>query len=302
MAGTRYASDRGLVARMIGTMFGLGLLYVVVAVVLIYVGLSAPLVLLIAGGMLFGQWWFSDSLALSSMRAVVVTPEQAPQLHGLVDRLCALADMPKPRVAIADTDIPNAFATGRSQQRAVVCVTTGLLRRLDVEEVEAVLSHELAHVAHKDVLVMTIASFAGIVAGLLTRMWMWGGLGRRRDDSNAALVFLAILVVSVVVYAVSFLLTRALSRYRELAADRGGALLTGHPAALGSALQKISGDMAAIPDRDLREVESVSAFFFAPAFVKGASLTHLFATHPPLEKRLEQLARISAELGRPDRA
>ena len=298
MARTRYGRDGGLAVRMLGTMFGLGLLYVVVAVVLIWVGLSAPFVLLIAGGMLFSQWWFSDSLALASMRAAIVTTEQAPQLHGIVDRLCALADMPKPRVAIADSDIPNAFATGRSEKRAVVCVTTGLLRRLDPQEVEAVLAHELAHVAHKDMLVMTIASFAGVVAGLLTRMTLWGGMGRRRDDGNAALLFLAVLVVSVVVYAVSFLLTRMLSRYRELAADRGGAMVTGQPEVLARALTKVSGDMAAIPDRDLREVESVSAFFFAPALMKGASLTHLFSTHPPLEKRLEQLARISTELGR----
>ena len=241
MARTRYGRDGGLAVRMLGTMFGLGLLYVVVAVVLIWVGLSAPFVLLIAGGMLFSQWWFSDSLALASMRATIVTPEQAPQLHGIVDRLCALADMPKPRVAIADSDIPNAFATGRSEKRAVVCVTTGLLRRLDPQEVEAVLAHELAHVAHKDVLVMTIASFAGVVAGLLTRMTLWGGLGRRRDDGNAALLFLAVLVVSVVVYAVSFLLTRMLSRYRELAADRGGAMVTGQPEVLARALTKVSG-------------------------------------------------------------
>ena len=297
MAGTRYASDRGLVARMIGTMFGLGLLYVVVAVVLIYIGLSAPLVLLLAGGMLFGQWWFSDSLALSSMRAVVVTPEQAPQLHGIVDRLCALADMPKPRIAVADTDVPNAFATGRSPSRSVVCVTTGLVRRLEADELEGVLSHELSHIAHRDVTVMTVASFAGIVAGLLTRMVMWSGMGRNNRDQNAALMAVAVFLVSILVYVVSFLLTRALSRYRELSADRTGALLTGRPSALASALTKISGDIAGIPDRDLRSMEAVSAFAFAPAVTSKASLSSLFMTHPPLEKRLEELAKVAAQLG-----
>ncbi len=232
------------------------------------------------------------------MSARVVTPEQAPQLHAIVDRLCAMADMPKPAVAIADTDMPNAFATGRSTKRAVVCVTTGLLRRLDAEELEGVLSHELAHVAHRDVLVMTVASFVGVLAGFLTRSWMWGGLTRRRDsDSNGALAFILIMVVSVVVYFVSFLLVRVLSRYRELSADRAGALLTGRPAALGRALQKITGDMGAIPTRDLRAKESMNAFFITPAFGGGQSMAALFATHPPLETRLEQLARISAQLG-----
>jgi heat shock protein HtpX len=209
-----------------------------------------------------------------------------------------MADMPKPAVAIADTDMPNAFATGRSTKRAVVCVTTGLLRRLDAEELEGVLSHELAHVAHRDVLVMTVASFVGVLAGFLTRSWMWGGLTRRRDsDSNSAFAFLLIMVVSIVVYFVSFLLVRVLSRYRELSADRAGALLTGRPAALGRALQKISGDMGAIPTRDLRAKESMNAFFITPAFGGQQSMASLFATHPPLDRRLEQLARISAQLG-----
>jgi heat shock protein HtpX len=283
---------------MVGTLFGLGLLYVVLAGVFIALGFSAWFVLLIAGGGLLAQWWFSDTMALAAMRARVVTPEEAPQLHAMVDRLCAMADMPKPRVAVADTDVPNAFATGRSPSRAVVCVTTGILKRLDAAELEGVLSHELSHVAHRDVTVMTVASFAGVVAGLLTRMWLWSGMARGRDrDQNAALVALLILVVSIAVYVVSFLLTRALSRYRELSADRTGALLTGNPSALASALQKVSGDIAAIPDRDLRSVEAVSAFAFAPALTSKFSLSTLFMTHPPLEKRLEQLARISAQLG-----
>lgn len=298
MARNRYAPDRGLVARMGGTMFLLGLLYVVLMGVLIYTGMNFVFVLVIAGGVAWAQWYFSDRVALFSMGARVVAPEQAPQLHALVDRLCALADMPKPAVAIADTDMPNAFATGRSTDRAVVCVTTGILRRLDAEELEGVLAHELSHVAHRDVLVMTVASFVGVLAGFLTRSFLWGGLTRRRGgDGNSAMAFVLIMAVSVIVYAVSFLLVRMLSRYRELSADRGAALLTGRPAALGRALQKITGDMGAIPTRDLREKESLNAFFIAPAFGGGQSLASLLATHPPLETRLSQLARISAQLG-----
>ena len=292
---SRYASDPGLTARMTGTMFLLGLLYVVFIGVLLAIGLSSAFVLILAVGLLFAQWYFSDTVALHAMGAREVTAEQAPQLHGIIDRLCAMADMPKPRVAIADVDMPNAFATGRSPNRSVVCVTTGILRRLDEEELEGVLSHELSHVAHRDVLVMTIASVAGVAAGFLTRMAMWGGMGRR--DQNTALEGLAVLAVSVLVYAVSFVLTRMLSRYRELSADRAGALLTGKPSALATALQKVSGDMAAIPTRDLRSAEPFNAFFFAPALSGGKSLAALFATHPPLEQRLEQLAKISTQLG-----
>jgi heat shock protein HtpX len=293
---SRYAPDKGLTARMTGTMFLLGLLYVVFIVALIVIGLNSAFVLILAVGMLFAQWFFSDTVALHSMGAKIVTPDQAPQLHGIIDRLCVMADMPKPRVAISNVDMPNAFATGRSPNRSVVCVTTGLLRRLDEEELEGVLSHELSHVAHRDVLVMTIASVSGVAAGFLTRMALWGGLGNRRDQ-NTALAGLAVLAVSVLVYAVSFVLTRTLSRYRELSADRAGAILTGRPTALASALQKVSGDIAAIPTRDLREAEPFNAFFFAPALSGGKSLASLFATHPPLEKRLEQLARISTQLG-----
>ena len=296
LASTRYASDRGLTRRMVGTWFGLGLLYVVIGALLITFLRSALVALVIVAAMLWAQWYFSDTMALTAMRARIVTPEQAPQLHALVDRLCAMADMPKPRIAIADTDIPNAFATGRTPDRAVVCVTTGILRRLDAAELEGVLSHELSHVANRDVTVMTVASFAGVLAGLLTRMWLWSGMGRNRDQ-NAALMFLIVMMVSAVVYVVSFLLTRALSRYRELSADRAGALLTGNPSALASALQKVSGDIAGIPDRDLRQVEAVSAFAFAPALTSEMSISRLFLTHPPLEKRLEQLAQIATQLG-----
>jgi heat shock protein HtpX len=207
--------------------------------------------------------------------------------------------MDKPRVGIADTDVPNAFATGRSANRSVIVVTTGLLRRLDQEELEGVLAHELSHVAHRDVTVMTVASFTAILAGFIARTAMWGSMGRDRRDQNAAVVFIVVTLVSLVVYAVSFVLIRALSRYRELGADRGGALITGRPKALASALQKISGDMAQIPNKDLRAMEPVSAFAFFPALGGGRSfsLEGILATHPSLDKRLAQLAKISAELG-----
>jgi heat shock protein HtpX len=251
----------------------------------------------IAGGMLFAQYWFSDRIALYAMHGRIVTPEEAPQLHGAIDRLCALADMPKPRVAIADVDLPNAFATGRNPNKAVVCVTTGIMRRLDADELEGVLAHELSHVAHRDVAVMTIASFLGVLAGLITRFGLYSGMGRQRDQ-NTAVIVLTIVAVSAVVYAISFLLTRALSRYRELAADRAGAMLTGRPSALASALTKISGDIARIPSRDLRQAEAFNAFFFAPAISgKGVSLSSLFATHPSLDTRLDRLGVLSRELG-----
>ena len=302
MAKNRYAPDRGLTGRMIGTMSGLLLLYVVLAIVMVWVGVNALFVLVFSAVLLWAQWYFSDSMALKAMRAREVTPEQAPQLHGIIDRLCAMADMPKPRVAIADTDIPNAFATGRSPSRSAVCVTTGLLRRLDQEELEGVLAHELSHVAHRDVTVMTVASFAAIVAGIMLRSAMWGSMGRDRRDQNSAMVFMVVMLVSILVYAVSFLLTRTLSRYRELAADRGGALLTGNPAGLARALQKITGEMGQIPTKDLRAMEPVNAFAIAPAMHAGSKqevdLSAMFSTHPSLEKRLENLAQIAAQLGR----
>jgi heat shock protein HtpX len=288
---------------MVGTMGGLLALYVAFAIALVWFGAGALFVLFFSAIILWAQWYFSDTMALKAMRAREVTPEQAPQLHGIIDRLCALADMPKPRVAISDTDIPNAFATGRSPDRSVVCVTTGLLRRLDQEELEGVLSHELSHVAHRDVTVMTVASFAAIVAGIMMRSAMWGSMGGRDRgrDQNAALVFLAILVISVVVYALSFVLTRTLSRYRELAADRAGALLTGNPSGLARALQKISGEMGRIPTKDLRAMEPVNAFAIAPAMhaesAQKTDLSSMFSTHPSLEQRLEQLARIANQLG-----
>ncbi|MFB4194315.1 zinc metalloprotease HtpX [Streptomyces carpaticus] len=299
MARTRFAPDRGLTQRMVTTMFLIGLLYVVfVGVLIALLGKAWPLIVLIAGGLFVVQFWFSDRIAAYSMGAREVTPEQAPELHGAVDRLCALADMPKPKVAIADTDVPNAFATGRSRHKSLVCVTTGLLRRLEPDELEGVLAHEMSHVAHRDVAVMTIAGFLGVLAGLITRMALWGGLGRARGNNNQNIALLLIPLISAVVYVISYLLTRLLSRYRELAADRAAALLTGRPSALASALTKISGQMARVPTRDLRQAEPFNAFYFAPA-ISGESMSNLLSSHPTLEKRLDQLGRISAELGRP---
>jgi heat shock protein HtpX len=302
MARTRFIKDTGLTARMTLVMFLLGALFVVLIVGLMYALPDYAFIIGIIGlGIVWFQWYNSDTLALKAMRCRVVTPEEAPELHGMIDRLCALADMPKPRVGISYSDLPNAFATGRSPHRAAVCVTTGILDRLTAEELEGVLAHELSHVAHRDVLVMTLASSAGIVAGMATRGAQYGAIfGGRRNDNNGAgaFGFLIAIVVSLVVYAISFFLTRLLSRYRELSADRAGAYLTQKPSALASALTKITGEIAAIPQKDLRASQSMNAFFIAPA-ISGATMKTLTSTHPSLEQRLEQLAKVSAELGRP---
>ncbi|RBM15896.1 zinc metalloprotease HtpX [Streptomyces sp. PT12] len=299
MARTRYVPDRGLTRRMALTMFLIGLLYVVfVGVLIAALGKAWPLIILLVGGLFVAQFWFSDRIAAFSMGAREVTPEQAPELHGAVDRLCALADMPKPRVAIADSDVPNAFATGRSQKKSLVCATTGLLRRLEPDELEGVLAHELSHVAHRDVAVMTIAAFLGVLAGLITRVALWTGLFGRGARNNQNVFLLLIPLISAVVYVISFLLTRLLSRYRELSADRAGALLTGRPSALASALTKVSGQMGRIPTRDLRRAEPFNAFFFAPALASNGGLGRLLSSHPTLEQRLDRLGRLSAELGR----
>lgn len=307
MARTRFVGDAGLTARMTLVMFLLGALFVgLIAIVgTIFAssfGAGAGVLIGVVGlGIVWFQWYKSDSVAMKAMRAREVSREQAPELHDMIERLCALADMPKPRVGVADTDLPNAFATGRSPQRSVVVVTTGILRRLDAEELEGVLAHELSHVAHRDVLVMTAASSAGIVAGMLTRGSQYGAFfgGNRRDNNSGGLpIWLVVLIVSLVTYAISFLLLKLLSRYRELSADRAGAYLTMKPQALASALQKITGEINQIPQRDLRQASAMNAFFFAPA-VQGVSLRTLTSTHPTLEQRLEQLAKIQAELGRP---
>jgi heat shock protein HtpX len=301
MAHSRFIKDTGLTARMTLVMFLLGALFVALVVGLMYAMPEYALIIGIVGlGIVWFQWYNSDTLALKAMRARIVTPEEAPELHGMIDRLCAMADMPKPRVGISYTDLPNAFATGRSPHRAAVCVTTGILDKLTAEELEGVLAHELSHVAHRDVLVMTLASSAGIIAGMATRGAQYGAIFGRRGSNNSAgaFGFLIALVISLVVYAISFFLTRLLSRYRELSADRAGAYLTQKPSALASALTKITGEIAAIPNRDLRSAQSMNAFFIAPA-ISGVTMKTLTSTHPSLEQRLDQLAKVSAELGRP---
>jgi heat shock protein HtpX len=280
----------------------LGLLYVVFAVVLfnvLSVGLIPMIVIVV--GLAFFQYFTSDKLALAASGAKVVERDQAPELHDMIERLCALADLPKPRVAIVDSDVPNAFATGRNPNHAAVAVTRGLWQRLDPKEIEAVIAHELSHVANRDVLIMTVASFFAMLAGLLTRFGLYGGMfggGGRSRDNNAVPVWLIVLLVSVVTYVLSQILILAISRYREFAADRGSALITGAPENLMSALQKISSDIFRIPERDLRQVETMNAFFIIPTSVKSGAKT-LFMTHPPLEKRLEALSEIAREMGRP---
>ena len=300
-----YGRDAGLTWRMFTTSFLLGLLYVIFGVVLIqYLNFGLVPVLLIVIGLAFFQYYTSDKLALRAAGAKVVERDEAPELHDLVERLCAMADLPKPKVAIVDTDVPNAFATGRSPKHAAVAVTTGLMRRLDNEEVESVLAHELSHVANRDVLVMTVASFFAMLAALLTRFGLYAGMfggfggGNRNNNSNNTPVWLIVLAVSIVTYVISFILIRTISRYREYAADRGSALITGAPENLMSALQKISSQIMTIPERDLREVAGMNAFFIIPTSIKTRT-AELFMDHPPLEKRLAALEKIAREMGRP---
>src|SRR5437899_5273364 len=294
-----YGRDFGLTIRMLFTGGLLGLLYVLFAVVLysvLNVGL-VPMILIVIG-LAFFQYYTSDKLALAAAGAKVVSREEAPALHDMVERLCALADLPKPRVAMMDTPVPNAFATGRSPKHAAVCVTTGLWDRLEPKEIEGVLAHELSHVANRDVLIMTVASFFAMLAAILTRFGlyagMWGG-GGNRDNNNGPPIWLIVFAVSILVYAISFVLIRTISRYREYAADRGSALITGAPEYLMSALQKISSQISLIPERDLREVAGMNAFFIIPARVKQAG-AELFMDHPPLEKRLAALAEIARQM------
>jgi heat shock protein HtpX len=292
---------------MIFTTALLGALYVVFAVVLftvLKVGLAPMLLIVIA--LAFIQYYTSDKLALAASGARVVTREEAPALHDVVERLCALADLPKPKIAVMDTPMPNAFATGRSPKHAAVCVTTGLWNRLEPKEIEGVLAHELSHIANRDVLIMTVASFFAMLAALLTRFGLYAGMfggfgggGRGRgNQQNGLPIWLVVLVVSLVVYAISFVLIRTISRYREYAADRGSALITGAPEYLMSALQKISSQMTMIPNQDLRQAEGLNAFYIIPARTK-AYASELLMDHPPLEKRLAALAAISREMGRP---
>lgn len=291
-----YGRDRGLTARILLTGGLLGLLYVIFAAVLIsYLQVGIVPMLLIIGGIAFFQYYTSDKLALLASGAKVVSEQQEPELHAMIERLAAMADLPKPKVAVIDTDIPNAFATGRNPKHSAVAVTRGLWQRLEPNEVEGVLAHELSHIANRDVLIMTLAGFFAMLAGLLSRWaFLFGGGGR---DRNGPPVWLIVLVVSIVTYFLSYILIRTISRYREYAADRGAALITGAPENLMSALQKISSGIASIPQRDLREVQSLNAFFIIPTNVRS-SFGELFLTHPPLEKRLAALAEIAREMGR----
>jgi len=296
-----YGRDAGLTIRMLFTTGLLGLLYVVFGVVLLNVlnvGL-VPMLVIVIGFALF-QYYTSDKIALAAAGAKVVSREDAPALHDMVERLCALADLPKPKLALMDTPVPNAFATGRSPKHAAVCVTTGLWERLEPREVEAVLAHELSHVANRDVLIMTVASFFAMLAAMLTRFGLYGGMfsGGDRNRDNGPPIWLIIFAVSALTYIVSFVLIRTISRYREYAADRGSALITGAPEYLMSALQKISSQMTLIPNRDLRQVEGMNAFFIIPARAKSA-VGELFADHPPIEKRIAALSQIAREMGRP---
>jgi heat shock protein HtpX len=304
MKRRNFGRDRGLSLRMLFTSGLLGLLYVFFGVALFYflnIGL-APLLIIVVG-LAFFQYYTSDKIALAASGAKVVSQEEAPELHATVERLCAMADLPKPRIAVVDTDVPNAFATGRNPKHAAVAVTTGLWRRLEPQEIESVLAHELSHIANRDVLVMTVASFFAMLAALLTRFGLYAGMfggfggGNRNNDNNTP-VWLIVLLVSIVVYAISFVLIRTISRYREYAADRGSALITGTPENLMSALQKISSNIAQIPQRDLREVQGMNAFFIIPTNWKS-QMSEWMMDHPPLEKRLAALSEIAREMGRP---
>ena len=287
-----FPRDAGLQLRMLLTLFLLGLLYVALIGALLAAGTGIVLVVVIMGALSFAQLFFSDKLALAAMGAKQVSPQEAPGLHSMIERLCIQADLPKPKIAVADMDVPNAFALGRSQKNATVACTTGIMRTLSPSELEGVMAHELSHVKHRDVLIMTIASFfASIAATIVQFGFFFGG------DSDDNPSFAIVLLVSFVVYIVSFFLMLALSRYREFAADRGAAVITGRPSALSSALVKISGAMQQVPQRDLRAAEEMNAFFIVPAGVKG-SLRNLFSTHPPMEQRVARLEAMAREVQR----
>ena len=280
---------------MLLTLFLLGLLYVGFVVVLAAAGAGAVTMIVVIGALTLGQLFLSDKLGLAAMGAKEVSPEQAPGLHAMIERLCIQADLPKPRIAVADTDVPNAFAMGRSQKSATVCCTTGIMNTLSPSELEGVMAHELSHVKNRDVLIMTVASFFASVAAMMMQFGFFFGGGHDDDDSPA---FAIVLLASFVVYIVSFFLMLALSRYREFSADRGAAIITGRPSALASALVKISTAMQRVPTTDLREAERMNAFFIVPASVKG-SIKTLFATHPPMERRIAALQQLEAQLQSP---
>jgi heat shock protein HtpX len=295
MARTRvsFPRDTGLQFRMLMTMFLLGLLYVAFVGALLFAGAGAVTMVVVIGALTLAQLFLSDKIGLAAMGAKEVTPQQAPGLHAMIERLCIQADLPKPRIAVVDTDMPNAFAMGRSQKKATVCATTGIMNVLEPHELEGVMAHELSHVKNRDVLIMTIASFFASVAAMMTQFGFFFG-GGDDDDSPA---FLVVLLVSIAVYVISFFLMLALSRYREFSADRGAALITGRPSALSSALMKISGQMDRVPTQDLRTAGEMNAFFIVPAGVKS-SIAGLLATHPPMEKRIAALQRIEADMQR----
>ena len=309
MERKNFGRDRGLSLRMLLTSALLGLLYVVFAVVLFSVfNFSLIAMLVIVIGIAVFQYFSSAKIALAASGAKIVSAEEAPELHAMVERLCAMANLPKPRVAIVDSDVPNAFATGRNPKHAAVAVTSGLWRRLEPQEIEAVLGHELSHIANRDVLVMTVASFFAMLAAMLTRFGLYAGMfggfgggfggGNRGGNNNQTPVWLIVFLVSVVVYAISWILIRTISRYREYAADRGSAIITGAPENLMSALQKISSNITQIPQRDLREVQGMNAFFIIPTNWK-TNMSEWMMDHPPLEKRLAALSEIAREMGKP---
>jgi heat shock protein HtpX len=292
---TSFGKDTGLQIRMTFVFFLLGALYVALIVALLASGANGVTVAFIAGGLALFQLFGSDKLALHAMGAREVTPQEAPELHAMIERLCVQADLPKPKVAVADTRMPNAFALGRSPKSATVCATTGIMELLSPAELEGVMAHELTHVANRDVLVMTLAGFFATIAAYIVQFGFFfgGGGGYGDDDDNPS--FIVLFLVSIAVYIISFFLMQALSRYREFAADRGSALITGRPSALASALMRISSGMERIPQKDLRASSELSAFYIFPPGVKG-SISGLFATHPPMEKRIEALQRLEAQL------
>jgi heat shock protein HtpX len=277
---------------MVVVMFLLGLLYAALVAALFASGANGVMIAVIAGGLALFQLFASDKLALSAMGARIVSPQEAPELHAMIERLCVQADLPKPRIAVVNTRMPNAFAIGRSPKHATVAATTGIMDLLSPAELEGVMAHELTHVANRDVMVMTLASFFATIAAYIVQFGFFFG-GSSDDDDNPS--FLVLFLVSLVVYALSFVLMMALSRYREFAADRGAALITSRPSALASALQKIASGMGRIPQQDQPASSELSAFYIFPPGA-SRSLAGLFSTHPPMEQRIARLQRLEGQL------